>query len=354
MTERIYIPLEGARTWNSVLVGIQEARCEVVFCSPNLTDTRNQYGHTMKEMQDREWDATHGLDWEDFGARMYDPVLCRWWSLDPLAAQLVSWSPYNSVFSDPMRFTDPTGMSPTWVPDGQGGWTAEAGDSAWSLHIDAGISFEEAKGLIAEMNVHRGQKNLFMVHPGDVVRTKAPNNTIGPPVEIVTDLNKLPAGFWTPNLEAEMAAEKFRREFQKEFAFYSELGELMEYTTYGSAMLPIIVRGAMALPGALQYIAFWSAAKTSTALTKNSVIEGFKVSNHAWRKSGLGRGATEELISDVITGARKAGTVITETGTGQFSGNVIKVYNHNGVKVAVDETRQLIMSIRPEKGFKLP
>lgn len=47
-------------------------------------------------------------------------------------------------------------------------------------------------------------------------------------------------------------------------------------------------------------------AKTSTALTKNSVIEGFKVSNHAWRKSGLGRGATEELISHVITGGKKS------------------------------------------------
>jgi hypothetical protein len=84
------------------------------------------------------------------------------------------------------------------------------------------------------------------------------------------------------------------------------------------------------------------------------VIQGYKVSNHAWRKSGLGRGATEELIRDVISGARKAGTVITETGTGKFSGNVIKVFNHNSVKVVVDETRKLIMSIRPEKGFKLP
>jgi len=96
------------------------------------------------------------------------------------------------------------------------------------------------------------------------------------------------------------------------------------------------------------------AAETSTVITKNSVIQGYKVSNHAWRKSGLGRGATEELIRDVISGARKAGTVITETGTGKFSGNVIKVFNHNSVKVVVDETRKLIMSIRPEKGFKLP
>lgn len=43
-----------------------------------------------------------------------------------------------------------------------------------------------------------------------------------------------------------------------------------------------------------------------------------------------------------------------EVGTGQFSGSIIKVFNHNGVKVAVDENRKLIMSIRPEKGFKLP
>jgi len=78
------------------------------------------------------------------------------------------------------------------------------------------------------------------------------------------------------------------------------------------------------------------------------------VSNHAWRKSGLWRGAAEELVSGVIEGAKIAGPVVTEVGTGQFSGNVIKVFNHNGVKVAVDETRKLIMSIRPEKGFQLP
>ena len=92
--------------------------------------------------------------------------------------------------------------------------------------------------------------------------------------------------------------------------------------------------------------------KTTTPLTKNSVIEGLKVTNHVWRKSGLGRGATEELIADVILGAKKAGTVITEAGTGQFSGNVIKVYKHNAIKVVVDETRRVIVSASPEKGFK--
>ncbi|UZT98217.1 hypothetical protein ODZ84_01190 [Chryseobacterium fluminis] len=56
----------------------------------------------------------------------------------------------------------------------------------------------------------------------------------------------------------------------------------------------------------------------------------------------------------MINGAKTANTVVTEIGTGKFSGNIIKVYNHGGVKVAIDETRNLIMSIRPETGFKLP
>ena len=54
-------------------------------------------------------------------------------------------------------------------------------------------------------------------------------------------------------------------------------------------------------------------------------------------KSGEGRGATEELIRDVIVGAKKSGTVMTEIGIDKFSGLVIKVYTHNAIKVVVDE-----------------
>lgn len=58
-------------------------------------------------------------------------------------------------------------------------------------------------------------------------------------------------------------------------------------------------------------------------------------------------------MNGVIERAKKAGTVVTEIGTDMFSGNIIKFFNHNGVKVAVDESQKLIMSIRPEKGFLL-
>jgi glyceraldehyde-3-phosphate dehydrogenase/erythrose-4-phosphate dehydrogenase len=67
------------------------------------------------------------------------------------------------------------------------------------------------------------------------------------------------------------------------------------------------------------------------------------------------RGATEEMVAGVIKGAKAAGTVIEEVGKGKFDGNTIRVYVHEGMKVAVDETRNLIMSMRSidPKEFKL-
>ena len=63
------------------------------------------------------------------------------------------------------------------------------------------------------------------------------------------------------------------------------------------------------------------------------------------------RGATEEIISGTIRGAREAGTVTTEAATGKFAGNTIEVFVHNGVKVVTDSTRGVIVSIQNLSGF---
>ena len=57
--------------------------------------------------------VVHSLPgWYDFGARYYDPVLCRWTSPDPLAGKYPAWSPYAYCGNSPYLFVDPDGKRP--------------------------------------------------------------------------------------------------------------------------------------------------------------------------------------------------------------------------------------------------
>lgn len=58
----------------------------------------------------KEFDEMHGLNWCDFHARQYDPLLGRFTSVDPLVEKYYSISHYAYCANNPLRFTDPTGM----------------------------------------------------------------------------------------------------------------------------------------------------------------------------------------------------------------------------------------------------
>lgn len=66
----------------------------------------NPYQYNGKELN-----LDHGLNWSDYGARWYDACVGRFMSVDPLAENYSSWSPYAYSINNPVRFTDPTGMS---------------------------------------------------------------------------------------------------------------------------------------------------------------------------------------------------------------------------------------------------
>lgn len=57
----------------------------------------------------KEWDHLGGLDWYDYGARMYDPALGVWTSGDPLAEDNPHMSIYAFCGNDPVNRIDPDG-----------------------------------------------------------------------------------------------------------------------------------------------------------------------------------------------------------------------------------------------------
>jgi RHS repeat-associated protein len=55
----------------------------------------------------------------DAKARVYDPIVPRFWQLDPLAEVSRRFTPYGYVYANPLRFVDPDGMMGTAYEDMQ-------------------------------------------------------------------------------------------------------------------------------------------------------------------------------------------------------------------------------------------
>jgi RHS repeat-associated protein len=72
------------------------------------TEPQNQYLYNGKELQ-----PSYGLDWLEYGARMYDPTTARFWIQDRFAEKYIDKTPYQYAANNPILYIDVNGDSLT-------------------------------------------------------------------------------------------------------------------------------------------------------------------------------------------------------------------------------------------------
>ncbi len=71
----------------------------------NYSSDSYRFGFNGQEKDDEVHNSTGNS--YDFGARIYDPRVGRWWGVDPLAVKYPDLSPYSFVANSPILFIDP-------------------------------------------------------------------------------------------------------------------------------------------------------------------------------------------------------------------------------------------------------
>ncbi|MDE6150854.1 MAG: RHS repeat-associated core domain-containing protein, partial [Prevotella sp.] len=84
------------------------------FADAGTSPSLQHYKYNGKEL-----DRMHGLDWYDYGARNYDPVILQWDRMDQLCEKYHNVSPYVYCHANPINMIDPDGNDDYYTNSGR-------------------------------------------------------------------------------------------------------------------------------------------------------------------------------------------------------------------------------------------
>ncbi|SDG28077.1 DUF6443 domain-containing protein [Chitinophaga filiformis] len=96
--------------------------------SKNILVAENRIQFMSKEKQNKEFGDGTGLEWSDFGSRMFNLQIGRWNHLDPLADKYQPVSPYSFTSNNPVLFIDIDGRD--IIPGS--GWTGSSYEATYN------------------------------------------------------------------------------------------------------------------------------------------------------------------------------------------------------------------------------
>ena len=142
----------GSSSYISDVTGKISQHIEYVPFGEVLVDERSSSFATPYLFNGKELDEETGYYY--YGARYYDPKVSNWLSVDPMWESVGAHrSPYEYVYSNPIRFIDPTGMSPTdGYEDGKGNYVWFDNETAASFTDEYGKSWSKVTGKKGEWN----------------------------------------------------------------------------------------------------------------------------------------------------------------------------------------------------------
>ena len=105
----------------------------------------------------KELDGKSGLDWYDYGARMYDAALGRWHVMDPFSEKFYRWSPYTYCLNNPLQYIDSDGRDPKKLSH----WIRFGKETVKAINVVASVGLQVAGEVELSSKKVGGDINLI-------------------------------------------------------------------------------------------------------------------------------------------------------------------------------------------------